>query len=226
MVLRKALRYLKQDDVLYLGCRGSTKKENGSGYVYIGYVRNAPVDTFGEREVVDKYERYTDIPGTAIIISGTERGKYWFWNECDPNVPIRKAAMTGNYEKYEELLIGIVKQAVTDYKASIHKKTNDIQPEDEMEFEEVISRARHDSAEALEFANSSEIGKYIVNAVEDEARILFKHPEIKNMKYDDRYEILAKKRKEMLAERVRKAAAGKYATIKGKSVNHEIKENT
>ena len=66
------------------------------------------------------------------------------------------------------------------------------------------------------------MGEYLITALEDEVRVLFEHPEFKKLEYEKKYDAVTKERRRLQRERIRKSAKSRYATIKGKSVNHNL----
>ena len=62
----------------------------------------------------------------------------------------------------------------------------------------------------------------MITAVEDEVRVLFEHPELKKLEYDKKYDAMTRERRKIQMDRVKKSAKSRYATIKGKSVNHNL----
>ena len=223
MVLNDLLKNMDPDQVVYIGCKGTGRASNGSGFVYIGHARTAPADLLGEREVIDHYPHDTDVPGYTVIVYGAERGKYWFWHEAHPEDEYHEKLLSGNMEPFEDLLMGIVKLCIQDYKKVVFSKLYKLKkrknPVDD-EIEEAIARARITAD--LEFLTESGMGEYILNRVDDEIRIINKYPKVKNMDYDKRHEFMKKKRRELIANRAKREAVDKYAAIKGRSVNHDL----
>ena len=220
MVLNDWIAEHGPDDVIYLGCEceKTESKINGSGFVFIGRAKDAPVEVFGKRYVLRTYPHETDYPGMTIIIYGDEHGKFWMWNECDPSVPLRDDLYCENDSSYENVLMAVARQTIADYKALIYKTIRDTDPTDISEINDIIRSSRKTAD--LDFLKSSGVGDYLIRSVEDEIRIEFLYPKIRKWPYEKRYDFIKKKKKEMLRERVKKNEKAAYATIKGRSVYH------
>ena len=222
MVLKEYLKALNPDEVIYLGCDSENKRKfkcNGSGFIYIGHAKNAPVDEYGDATIMDIYPHETDYYGTTILIQGTVHGSYWIWHECDPKVPVMELGYQQSDEIFENLLISIARLCVQDYRSKLIHEIKRVKPIDMNEVDAVISYCRMTSD--LDFLSDSGIGQYLIQAVEDEVRVLYKYPKIPK-DYEKRYKFLREKRHEVQRERLKKQEKSKYATIKGKSVNHDV----
>jgi hypothetical protein len=214
------------DEVVYIGCDStfSTKiKANGSGFIYIGYAKNAP-HNFDDREVKEIYERTFDIPGTILIVEGLEVGKYWTWHEADPSVPAWECDYTGSPEPFEELFMGIAKLTAKDYQAMLMKELRERKPQTTARIDSIITACRKKAIlkEGLGFLKGTNTGEYLIQAVEDQVKIRYMHPDLIKLPYEDRYEEFQKKRKELRNTRVKASEKSLYATIKGRSVNHDL----
>lgn len=223
MVLKDFIQSIDPNEVVYLGCDSLDKRKikcNGSGFVYIGLAQHAPVGMYGDRTVLETYPHYTDYPGTTILINGLEHGSYWTWNEYDPAVPLNDIGYQQNETVFENLLMAIARLAVLDYKQLLHSTLKRVNPTDMMEVEDIIAFCRRKGD--LDFLLSSNMGQYLIQAVEDELRVEFKYPKVRKMPYYTRYDFLRKKRHEEITERVKRQAKSRYATIKGRSVNHDL----
>lgn len=224
MVLNDFLKTISPDDVVYLGCvtaaKRKTSKTNGSGFVYIGYAKNVPVQVYGEREVMETFPHESDHPGLTVLIGGMDHGNYWIWHECDPSVPITRIGLGASDICFENLLIGIAKQTIADYKASLYSKMREVRPTHIMEVDDIIKFCRQ--KEDLSFLLGSGMGEYLIQAVEDELRVNFMYPKAKKMEYEKRYQFMREKRHEVQRERLKKHEKALYASIKGRSVNHDV----
>lgn len=226
MVLREWLSG-HPDEVVYIGCdsKTSTKtKANGSGFVYIGYARDAPND-FDGREVKDIYPRTFDITGMVLIIEGLEVGKYWTWHEKDPSVPKWNPPYTEDTEPFEELLMGVVKLTVRDYQRMLMRELKAKKPKTTARIASVLRdcrrRAMNKTDVDLEFLRGTSFGEYLIQATEDQAQVRYLNPEISKLPYEDRYALIKEQREKIRRERIRKQEETMYATIKGRSVRHD-----
>ena len=222
MVLNDWLASADPDGLIYLGCEGKNSakvKVNGSGFVYIGYAKNAPAEEFGTRTIMKIYPHESDFPGTAVIIDGKEHGKFWMWHECDPDAPVKDDVYIDNDSSYEHLLMAIAKQAVYDYKIQIKHVIRTNKPKTVAGLMKCIRFARRNSD--LDFLEGSSVGEYMIQTIEDEVKVEFLYPKIKNMPYDRRAKFLEEKRQELLHERYQENEKKAYAKIKGRSVKHE-----
>lgn len=223
--LRETLRSMNPDEVVYIGCQGASRekyKANGSGFIFIGTVNTAlhDIDSYMWRKVLDQYPRTVVDPGTIILIEGAEHGKYWFWYEYDQRVPAPDKELTMNTEHLESLLAAIARQCASDYRSDIMQGIKNAgNRKDENTIEEIISFCRANTD--IEFLQGTNTGEYILQTIDDECRILWAHPEMKKMDYDDQKKFIAQEKKKLMEKRVRKQARSRYATIKGRSVYHE-----
>ena len=225
MVLKEYMNTIDPDEVIYLGCQNPKRekyKANGSGYFFIGHARDAPVEEYGDTEVTDAYPHYMDYPGTTILIYGTVHGGYWTWHEYDPRVPLNDKNYAVSDLAFENLMIALAKSSISEYRNTINKYMKRMKPENMTEVEDVLYVCRKKCRESLDFVSGSGMGEYLITAVEDEVRVLFEHPEFKKLEYDKKYDAVTSERRRLQRERVRKSAKSRYATIKGKSVNHNL----
>ena len=223
MVLNDYLATIEPDTVIYLGCQSSERKKyksNGSGFVFIGYAKDVPVDLYGKDTVMDVYPHVTDIPGTTILINGIAHGSYWTWHEYDPEVPLSEPPYQCGENAFENLLNAIAKVCIQDYRVSLNSAIRHARPQDDIELNDVIYVCRQTAD--LDFLRGSNVGDYMIQVVEDEARVLWKNPKYRNKDAIVRQMLVDKKRKELQTERVRRQAKLKYATIRGRSVNHDL----
>ena len=226
--LRETIRSMNPDEVVYIGCQGASRekyKANGSGFIFIGPAQAAwhDLDPYMWRRVFDLYPRTVVNPGLIILIEGAEHGKYWFWHEYDPAVPLPDKDITVTPESFEDILTTFAKQCASNYRSSIWRAIRNADEKhirhSEVVIEEIISfcRTRVD----IEFLQGTNTGEYILQTIDDECRILWAHPEMKKMDYDDQKKFIAQEKKKLMEKRVRKQAQSRYATIKGRSVYHE-----
>lgn len=222
MVLNDALKSMDPCELIYLGCFNQNSKmikTNGSGFVYIGPVANAPVDIFGDREIVSSYPHETDYEGMTFIVKGEERGQYWFWHECDKSIPRHPSVYTEDIRAYEGLLVAMCHECIKEYQKLVRYYMKHIKPKTKEELLDILDYCRRNSD--LEFVKGSGTVDRILQQVDDEFVIMFENPKIATMPYEKRYAKLAKERKKMMIERVRKQEKHMYAKIKGRSVKHE-----
>lgn len=227
MVLRDWLT-LHPKEVVYIGCdstfsnKGTKTKANGSGFVYIGYAKDAPND-FDDREIKEIYPRTVDIPGVILIIEGLEVGKYWTWHEKDPSVPKWEPKYEANTDQFEELLMGIVKLTVRDYQRKLMDELKEKKPKTKARMNEVIQRFRKKAmvTDGLEFLKGTSLGEYLIQATEDQVVVRYTHPDLAKLPYEKRYDSMLEKRKELQRERLKQKEKNMYATIKGRSVKHD-----
>lgn len=222
MVLTGYLSTISPDEIIYLGCDSIEKakfKSNGSGFVFIGYAKDAPVDKFGQRIVRDTYPHECDYGGMTVIIEGTEAGKYWFWHEEDPSVPIKEVPLQADPEPFENLLVAIAKQTITDYRLKLKYEIKRARPTHMMEVNDIIGFCRRNAD--LEFLKGSNVGKYMIQAVEDEELIFWMYPKARKMDPEKKAKFIDEKRAEILSERLKKAEKKLYAKIKGRSIRHD-----
>lgn len=232
MVLIDLLKRLQPDEVIYLGVlqtksNGSVQRHGGqgSGYIYIGRAKDINLEVLGNREVHDAFHREVDYPGTAIMIDGAEQGRYWFWHECDPRVPINEKPYTRHTHPYEDLYFAIFKQSLNDYRSIINDMMKKVRPTHIEEVNDIIyvSHKKAEKAGTFEFMNGSASGQNLIRDLEDEIRITFQHPEIQKIKKpQDRVAAFRRERSKILRDRAKKNEKAKYATIKGRSVNHDL----
>ena len=223
MVLREWIEKASPQTLVYIGCDSknyTARKTNGSGFVYIGYAETAPVDEYGDRYIQRVYPHDTDYPGTTVIIDGIEHGEYWTWHECDPDVPSRIDLYTENDAPFEDLIMAVAKVAVIDYKRMISTKVKCDKPTHLMEVDDIIGFCRRKAD--LDFLKGSNIGEYLIRAVEDEVRIEWMYPKVHKMPYEKRYDFMKKKRRELMQERIKEQEKSIYATIKGRSVRRDM----
>ena len=223
MVLKEWLSQRDPDEVIYLGCEGKNDKSiktNGSGFIFIGHAKNAPVQQFGDRNIISIYPHETDYYGMTIIIDGMEHGKYWIWHECDPDVPIVEMPMTVSDEPFEALLMALARQTAQDYRVLIRGYIRMRNPTALSEVNDIIRTAR--KVADLEFLEGSQTGAYLIQRVEDEERIFWKHPKARYYPPEKRNAFFDRKRKELMTERVKQQEKKLYATIKGRSVKHDL----
>ena len=235
MVLTDFLKTIEPDSVIYIGYRDVKRKNErkqetkknydmSSGFVYIGYAKDAPVDVYGKEIVTSTYQHIVDIPGLTITLKPRTMPKtqtYWFWHEIDPTKKRTDSAYYSDTSMFENLLIGIAKQAVNDYQTALRSRLKVAHIKTESGLERIISVCR--KAADLDFLSASGTGQNLITAAEDDIRIDFRHPEIK--KIVDTKKKAAKYQKalhELHTERVKAEAKTRYATIKGKSVNHDL----
>jgi hypothetical protein len=225
MVLKEYMKSVNPDEVVYLGCKHPERqkfKANGSGFFFIGHARDAPLEEHGNVEVAETYPHYVDIPGTTILIDGIVHGNFWTWHEYDPNVPLNDQNYAVSDTAFENLMIALAKSSISEYRNEINKHVRELKPKSMEDMEDIFSKSREKCRVSLEFVSGSGMGEYLITAVEDEARVLFKNPKLLKLDYPKRYEIITKERRKLQTERVRKSAKSRYATIKGKSVNHNL----
>lgn len=248
MVLNDILETYPDDELVYIGCKperipGLKFGSTGAGFAYIGLAKDVP-EEFSRRDVLEVYPRTICDPGTIFIIRGTERGRFWFWYECDPNVPKPDQELTQSTEPFENLLAAIVKSAIAEYTDLFKKVIKKRRPKTPEQLESVIqmctkqlhegsasvysSRVLHDAyigayaQDSWNFLAGTDKGEYCMTYALDEIRIDFAHPEIKKMtKPEEQYKAYRKYHKELILNRVRKDDHKHYATIKGRSVKHE-----
>lgn len=219
MVLNDYLQTISPDEVIYLGCDSIDKakyKSNGSGFVYIGYAKDAPVKLYGKRYVRRTYPHECDYGGMTVIVEGTEAGRYWFWHEEDPSVPLKEVPMQDDPIPFENLLVAIAKQTIADYRHKLRTEIRNAHLTDMMEVDDLISVCRKTTD--LEFLKGSNIGDYMIQSVEDEERIFWKYPKALKYEAEKKTKFLEKKRAELMRERIKKNESKKYAHIKGRSV--------
>ena len=232
MVLREALESLGPDKLIYLAASPSAvdaaairKSGAGSGFMYIGPAKEINIDLYGNRKVHTAYHRTVDYPGIVIIIEGYEHGKYWFWHEFNPDVPVKKSPYTLHQHPYEDLYFAIYKQVVSDYRNVIRDEMKKVRPTHIDEVNDVINfcHRKADMEGMFGFIKGNASGQNVIRDVEDEVRITFQHPEIQKIKkQQDRIEAFRRERRNILRERAKNDVKAKYATIKGRSVNHEL----
>lgn len=232
MVLREFLARLKPNDLIYLGMMhktvaGVVQKVNGSGsgFVFIGPASDINTDLYGEREVYEAYHREVDYPGMVVIAEGLELGRYWFWHEYDPEIAIREPRYVTNPVQWEDLYFAIFSQSVKDYQSIIRKLVWGNKPTNIDELNDIIAAARKKAVidGVLAFMENNASGQNLIRDAEDEIRIMFQHPEIaKIKKADDRIKAFRRERNKILRDRVKNTAKARYATIKGRSVNHDV----
>ena len=221
MVLAEYLKTIPAKEIIYLGCDSIEKakfKSNGSGFVFIGYAENAPVDKFGQRIVRSTYPHETDYGGMTVIIEGTEAGKYWFWHEEDPSVPFKEVPLQTNPEPFENLLVAIARQTITDYRLKLKYEIKHARPTNISEVDDIIGYCRRNAD--LSFLKGSSVGDYMIQAVEDEERIFWMYPKARKMEPEKKAKFVDEQRAKILSERLKKAEKKMYAKIKGRSVKH------
>ena len=222
MVLNDYLKTIPSNEIIYLGCDSIEKakfKSNGSGFVFIGHKEDAPVDKFGQRIVRDAYPHECDYGGMTVIIEGIEAGKYWFWHEEDPTVPFRETPQQADPEPFENLLVAIAKQTITDYRLKLKYEIKHARPTHMMEVDDIIGLCRRNAD--LSFLKGSNVGDYMIQAVEDEERIFWRYPKARKMDSEKKAKFIDEKRGELLRERLKKKEKRLYAQIKGRSVRHD-----
>lgn len=222
MVLREWLEQ-NPDEVVYIGCEGKNSKSiktNGSGFVYIGYAKDAPTEQFGDRNILRIYPHECDYYGMTIIVNGMEQGKFWLWNECDPEVPVKEVPLPESDEPYETLLMALARQTAQDYRSLIRGYIRMNDPTEMSEVDDIIRTVR--KIADLEFLQGSQTGAYLIQRVEDEERIFWKYPKARYYPPEKRNAFFDRKRKELMTERVKQQEKSMYATIKGRSVKHDF----
>lgn len=222
MVLAEYLKTIPTDEIIYLGCDSIDKakfKSNGSGFVFIGCAKNAPIDKFGQRIVRSTYPHECDYGGMTVIIEGIEAGKYWFWHDEDPSVPLKEIPLQTNPEPFENLLVAIARQTITDYRLKLKYEIRRTRPTHMMEVDDVIRFCRRNAD--LEFLKGSNVGEYMIQAVEDEERIFWMYPKARKMDPEKKAKFIDEKRAEIIKDRLKKAEKKLYAKIKGRSIKHD-----
>ena len=238
MDLSRAISLLDPQTVVYIGCGpekvyigcGPEKATNNgikpryfncSGFFYIGYARDAPVSEYGHVNVTDVYDREADYPGKVILVNALIKGNFWFWHEYDSNVPFHETPLVADPEPYENILVQIMKNDIGDYRSALQKEVKKTKPSTMEELNFIIGRFRKKFEKALEFESETNIGEYLISAVEDEVRTYWLHPEVKKIPdYDKKYKRIKEERRRLVAERTKANEASHYASIKGKSVYH------
>ena len=76
--------------------------------------------------------------------------------------------------------------------------------------------------DGLEFLKGTSLGEYLIQATEDQVVVLYTHPDLAKLPYEKRYDAMLEKRKELQRERLKQKEKSMYATIKGRSVNHDL----
>ena len=223
MVLTDYIQSIPPETVIYLGCKAKEKgrnKSNGAGFIFIGHAKDAPLDEYGKETVVDVYPHTIDWPGTTVLINGMAHGNYWSWHEYDPSVPYYHKPYQSSEGSFENLLMAIARACIQDYRNDLAHAIKRIKPQDEMEFDDLVKVCRRKAD--LYFLKGSGVGEYMIQAIEDEAKILWKYPKARKMTGERRQRFISEKRGEMMRERVLSKARAKYAAIKGRSVNREL----
>ena len=221
MNLKEWLEEKAPDKVIYLGCDSTNrtkKKTNGSGFVFIGYARDVPIEFFGDRNIREVYPHTSNHPGTTVIIEGLEQGKYWMWNEYNKDEIVPEVYVDSD-AAFEELLMAIAKQTISEYRDHVRAYLARRKPETPEEIDLVIKVCRDESD--LDFLKGSGTGDYLIKATEDEERIFYLYPKARNMPYERRYKFLKEKQQELMHERIKEQEKTMYATIRGRSVKHD-----
>jgi hypothetical protein len=227
MDLKRAIKLLDPDTVVYLGSNQQSigkknKSDKGSGFFYIGFAKDAPVEEYGDIKITDVYDREVDYHGKIILLDTKVKMSCWFWHEYDSSVPTVETPYTQDTEPYENILIQVVKNDISDYRLLLSKEIKKKKPCTMEGVDLLIKRIRKKSGKLLEFESGTNIGEYLISAVEDEIRTYWLHPNLKKMTdYDKRAKIIKDERRRLQTERVKQNAPSRYATIKGRSVYHE-----
>ena len=222
MVLVEYLKSIPANEIIYLGCDSIEKakfKSNGSGFVFIGHKEDAPIDKFGQRIVRDAYPHECDYGGMTVIIEGIEAGKFWFWHDEDPSVPLKEIPLQTNPEPFENLLVAIARQTITDYRLKLKYEIKHARPTNISEVDDIIGYCRRNAD--LSFLKGSSVGDYMIQAVEDEERIFWMYPKARKMEPEKKAKFVDEQRAKILSERLKKAEKKMYAKIKGRSVRHD-----
>jgi hypothetical protein len=222
--------HLPEDEVCYIGC------VKGSNFFWIGQRKNIP-EKFLLEEVIDTYHRYTDYPGTVILLDGLPKrffgGKaknvpgYWYWYECDPSVTRTKPPLLGSERCFENLLVSMARDEARYYKARLNDaiiesaKYKDCM--DREEADEMVKQVREMCKTNLILLPGSNVGDYTLLQLEDEARAKAMYPRSKwvRLKYQKQLEYLDRMTKIFRQERYKQNEREHYASIKGRSVHHE-----
>ncbi|MCC8067005.1 MAG: hypothetical protein LIO94_07885 [Clostridiales bacterium] len=103
MKLNERLSQIDDKRMVYLAC------VDGSSFFEIDYCENVRVnlpkldermeslarrvhkeadgefcwEPIGDREIVEEYPHTVDIPGTTLVITGKDAGKFWFYHEAE-----------------------------------------------------------------------------------------------------------------------------------------------
>ena len=203
---------LHPDTLVYIG------NKNGSGFVWIGPYKDVP-EKYLDRTVLETYRRTVDYPGEVLLIDGKAgNGPYWMWSECDKTVeplPMQQIDSRG----IETLLIAIIRDEAHDYRNKLRYALKGKHDPDVVK--KIIKNVKKVHGERLSFLTGTSQGDYIIQRTEDEAFVIATHPELQNIPYDRRYEIISKEVQKLISRRVKAGEDQLYAHIKGRSVKHE-----
>ncbi len=209
MGLREFLK--DHTELIYLG------GDESSGFIWIGPAADMP-KKYLKLEVIETYPHTVDYPGTTVIVHSDERRALWSWHECDPKVKRKKLEFNCTEVEIENLLVGIAKQCASDYRGMIRRRIKSYPDRRKhQEIDKAILKAR--KAMDLDFLEASETGRYVIQGIEDEERIMAYYPHCMEMPYEKRYKFIRNKRQQMIAKRAMEKDV--YAKIRGKSVKHE-----
>jgi hypothetical protein len=202
------------------------KKDIGSGYAFIGLPKDVPKE-YLEAEVIDTWVHDTAYPGTAVKIDYEVRkeGK-WFWWEFDESIP--DATHTPLECQDANLMMcytAIIKLLISNYTIELKARIASKRLKNPESIRNEIERVR--KTFDLSFIKGNSTGQYTIQRAEDEVFILATHRELNKVHDTEKKNALIEKyRKEILAERVKKAGEGRYATwtrIKnGKKITHSV----
>ena len=107
----------------------------------------------------------------------------------------------------------------TDYRLKLKYEIRRTRPTHMMEVDDVIRFCRRNAD--LEFLKGSNVGEYMIQAVEDEERIFWMYPKARKMDPEKKAKFIDEKRAEIMRDRLKKAEKKLYAKIKGRSVRHD-----
>jgi hypothetical protein len=129
-----------------------------------------------------------------------------------------------NTDQFEELLMGIVKLTVRDYQRKLMDELKEKKPKTKARMNEVIQRFRKKAmvTDGLEFLKGTCLGEYLIQSTEDQVVVRYTHPDLAKLPYEKRYDSMLEKRKELQRERLKQKEKSMYATIKGRSVKHDL----
>lgn len=202
-------------------------RDAAAGYIWIGLPKDVP-EKYLDAEVMDTWAHKTSYPGTTIKLDFQYNGEgKWFWWEFDESIPNKThEPLECQNENLSKCYAAIVRVLMTDYERELRIGIGNKRLKSPDCIRKEINRI-HKYYYDLTFISGSSAGQYIIQRVEDEVFIYATHPELNRIRdVEKKFALIEKYRKEILAERAKKAGEGRYATwtrIKdGKKITHSV----
>lgn len=208
---------INPEEVVYLGSSKS------SAFYWIGRFKDVP-EKYLSNPVDETYKRSVGYAGTIIKTDTTKKGIYWNWNELNPDIEEYHIPCNWTPEGCERLIVALAKEAGRDYindlnhelrKMPKKKRTSD-------RIEKMIQSVKTKDANKIEILVGTRIGDYILEHIEDEIRVKARCKEWDEMSYDSKTKYLISETDQLRKKRIRDSEKQLYASIRGKSVKHDM----